>query len=138
MGNVTTSKINFENVQEATKTKSIILINTLSRENQGCLIRGTITADKEESLINECLKKNKRVTIFIYGKNNNDETVIKKHKQIVDLGFKNVYIYSGGLFEWLLMQDIYGDENFPTTTKELDLLRYKPESNLSNSLVVYR
>ena len=38
MGNVTTSKINFENVQEATKTKSIILINTLSRENQGCLI----------------------------------------------------------------------------------------------------
>ena len=138
MGNVTTSKINFENVQEATKTKSIILINTLSRENQGCLIRGTITADKEESLINECLKKNKRVTIFIYGKNNNDETVIKKHKQIVDLGFKNVYIYSGGLFEWLLMQDIYGDENFPTTTKELDLLRYKPETNLSNSLVVYR
>ena len=30
MGNVTTSKINFENVQDATKTKSIILINTLS------------------------------------------------------------------------------------------------------------
>ena len=138
MGNVTTSKINFENVQDATKTKSIILINTLSSDNQGCLIQGTITADKEESLINECLKKNKNVTIFIYGRNNNDETVIKKHKQIVDLGFKNVYIYSGGLFEWLLLQDIYGEDNFPTTSKELDLLRFKPVSRLSSSLIVYR
>lgn len=138
MGNVSTSKINFENVQEATKTNSIILINTLSRESQGCLIKGTIVADKEETLINECLKKNKNVTIFIYGRNNNDETVIQKHKQIIALGFKNVYVYSGGLFEWLLMQDIYGEENFPTTTKELDILRYKPTSCFSSSLIVYR
>ena len=138
MGNVTASKINFENVQEATKTNSIILINTLSRESQGCLIKGTVTADKEETLINECLKKNKNVTIFIYGKNNNDETVIRKQKQIIDLGFKNVYIYTGGLFEWLLMQDVYGEENFPTTAKELDLLRYKPNSCFSSSLIVYR
>tara|TARA_A100001015_G_scaffold178150_1_gene198060 strand:- start:439 stop:855 length:417 start_codon:yes stop_codon:yes gene_type:complete len=138
MGNVTTSKINFENVQEATKTTSIMLINTLSRESQDCLIRGTIPADKEESLINHCLKKNKQVTIFVYGKNNNDETIVKKHKQFVDLGFKNVYVYPGGLFEWLLMQDIYGEDNFPTTSKQLDLLRYKPSSNLSSSLVVYR
>ena len=138
MGNVSTSKINFENVQEATKTNSIILINTLSRESQGCLIKGTIVADKEETLINEYLKKNKNVTIFIYGRNNNDETVIQKHKQIIALGFKNVYVYSGGLFEWLLMQDIYGEENFPTTTKELDILRYKPTSCFSSSLIVYR
>ena len=84
------------------------------------------------------LKKNKNVTIFIYGRNNNDETVIQKHKQIIALGFKNVYVYSGGLFEWLLMQDIYGEENFPTTTKELDILRYKPTSCFSSSLIVYR
>ena len=29
------------------------------------------------------------------------------------------------MFEWLLLQDIYGDDEFPTTTKELDILKYK-------------
>ena len=40
----------------------------------------------------------------------------------------NVYVYPGGLFEWLLLQDIYGEDNFPTTLKELDILKYKPLS----------
>ena len=44
--------------------------------------------------------------------------------------FKNVYIYKGGLFEWLLLQDIYGKDLFPTTTEILDILRYKPENIL--------
>ena len=44
----------------------------------------------------------------------------------MSLGFINVYMYSGGLFEWLLLQDIYGDEEFPTTKKDIDILKYKP------------
>ena len=43
----------------------------------------------------------------------------------------NVFIYSGGMFEWLCLQDIYGNELFPTTKKELDILKYKPISNFS-------
>jgi hypothetical protein len=35
----------------------------------------------------------------------------------VSLGFKNVYIYLGGMFEWLLLQDVYGQKEFPTDKK---------------------
>ena len=33
------------------------------------------------------------------------------------------------MFEWLMLQEIYGEENFPTTTRLLDLLKYKPVRN---------
>ena len=42
----------------------------------------------------------------------------------------NVFIYSGGMFEWLCLQDIYGNELFQQQ-KELDILKYKPISNFS-------
>ena len=58
--------------------------------------------------------------------NCNDNTVENKFSQIKSLGFKKVFIYKGGLFEWLLLQDIYGEENFKTTSKILDILKYKP------------
>ena len=51
----------------------------------------------------------------------------KKYEQLVGLGFTNVYIYVGGMFEWLLLQDIYGQDLFPTTSKELDILKYKSQ-----------
>ena len=56
-------------------------------------------------------------------------TTIKK------LGLKNIYIYSGGLFEWLLLQDIYGEDEFPTTSKELDILKFKPVKYFNNLLL---
>ena len=55
---------------------------------------------------------------------------IKKWEQLQTLGFKNVYIYAGGLFEWLCLQDIYGEEEFPTIGAELDILKYRPASIL--------
>ena len=64
--------------------------------------------------------------IIIYGKNTNDQTIEKKYDQICGLGFTHVYLYVGGLFEWLTLQDIYGFDEFPTTKKVLDILRYKP------------
>jgi len=39
-------------------------------------------------------------------------------------------MYTGGLFEWLLLQDIYGKTEFPTTTNIIDLLKYKPMREL--------
>ena len=76
-------------------------------------------------------KKNKNNYIVIYGKNSSDETIYKKYYQLTELGFTNVNIYLGGMFEWLLLQDIYGAEEFVTTKKELDILKYKSNSKLT-------
>jgi hypothetical protein len=68
----------------------------------------------------------KKCKIIVYGKNSCDSTAEKKYDQLIKLGFVNVYLYNGGLFEWLLLQDIYGKDEFPTTTNILDILKYKP------------
>ncbi len=116
--------INFEAMQTY-KNKSAIIINTLDANNQSCLIIGTINISQEEELLNDYLINNKEKYIYIYGKNGSDKTLFNKYKQLLNLGLKNVFIYSGGLFEWLLLQEIYGDLAFPTTDKELDILKYK-------------
>lgn len=112
----------------ASSSSSYIMINTLPIHLQHCIIPNTLSADQEEQTMNRYLKTsdNSSPSIVIYGKNSTDETVVKKYIQITGLGFQNVYIYSGGMFEWLLLQDIYGKDEFPTTSKELDILKYKP------------
>ena len=62
------------------------------------------------------IKQGKHIKIIIYGKNCNDEKIYIKYQQLISLGFYNVFIYVGGLFEWLLLQDIYGSDEFPTTS----------------------
>ena len=69
-------------------------------------------------------------TIIIYGKNVLDETTKSKYKQLNNLGFKSVYIYSGGLFEWSLLQEVYGKDNFPTTSECRDLQKLFPQKIL--------
>jgi len=129
MGNINSinsiKKYNFEDMQSIIKNKKTIIINTLSENNQSCLIIGTINIQDEVRILNDCLNNKQEKDIILYGKNSNDEKIFIKYKQLIDLGFKNVYIYTGGMFEWLLLQEIYGEENFPTTTKELDILKYK-------------
>ena len=127
MGNIQSNiynLFNFEQIQEHIKNKSII-INTLEASRQDCLIIGTISIEDEIKLLNAYLKTNKTILIIIYGRNNSDISVIKKHKQLQSLGFTNIALYLGGLFEWLLLQDIFGYDNFPTTTKTIDILKYK-------------
>ena len=53
------------------------------------------------------------------------------------LGFQKVFIYQGGMFEWLLLQDIYGHKEFPTTKKILDILKYKPHQTFHNRMLTY-
>ena len=134
MGNTSSivKKANFEDIQNMIKNDHIdhILINTLGQDNQDCLIKGTIDYQKEEEIINAFLSKQHNIIIIIYGKNSNDDSIYKKYKQLCDLGFTHTYVYLGGIFEWLLLQDIYGDDNFQTTKKELDVLKYKPFSSL--------
>jgi hypothetical protein len=132
-------KITFEDVQYVIKNvDNYILINTLENGEQNCLIINTIQCENEETIINNYLKKRLYdVKILIYGRNCNDEKIYEKYKQLISLGFYNVYVYVGGLFEWLLLQDIYGEKEFPTTLKELNLLKYKPNKILNISLLQY-
>jgi hypothetical protein len=129
MGNkLTTINMNYEDLQNNIRNSSSIIINTLPLSMQSCLILNTLPFNQEEEKINGLLKNNvDTVNIIIYGMNNCDETVYKKYKQLQELGFRRVYMYLGGMFEWMLLQDIYGKEDFPTTEEELDILKFKPK-----------
>jgi hypothetical protein len=133
MGNQNSiQRINFEDIQYAIKNKNkYVIINTIPSCDQDCLIPNTIDIKNEESIINNLISKNININIIIYGINSNDMTIYDKHEQLSKLGFINIYLYSGGIFEWLCLQDIYSDELFPTTKKELDILKYKPNSKLN-------
>lgn len=129
-------KINFEDMQTAYKNPEIyLLMNTLPFSEQSCLILNTLTPQKEETLMNRYLNSNKNIRIIIYGRNSNDETIYKKYNQLINLGFANVYLYLGGMFEWLMLQDIYGFDDFPTTSRQLDILKYKPSQKLNISYI---
>ena len=134
MGNTTsTRKVNFEDVQYSMKNKNkFLLINTLESTRQNILIKNTLPIDKEEELINKLIKSNQNVNIIVYDENANAPNLMKKYNQLLGLGFVNVFIYPGGLFEWLLLQDIYGYDNFPTTTQERDILKFKGKSVFNN------
>jgi rhodanese-related sulfurtransferase len=139
--------INFEDMQFAineqnkhlTNTyqeRNVLIINTLNNYHQDCLISGTVAIDSEVEIINAHLKKNKDIKVIIYGMNSCDETCFKKYEQLMKLGFYNVYIYVGGLFEWLLLQDIYGTELFSTTSvSNIDILKYKGRTKLNMRLL---
>uniref|UniRef100_A0A6C0BAL1 Rhodanese domain-containing protein n=1 Tax=viral metagenome TaxID=1070528 RepID=A0A6C0BAL1_9ZZZZ len=132
-------KINFEDVQMASKHPELyLLINTLAIYEQDCLIINSIHASQEEVVINKHLKLKNNVPIIIYGKNSNDDALYRKYQQLLQLGFSNVYLYLGGLFEWLLLQDIYGAIDFPTTSQQLDILKYKPNQRLHVGLIDYK
>ncbi len=139
MGNTQSmKKINYEDMQTVIKNPEIyLIINTLLQSEQHCLIINTTLAGEEEALINSLLKDNKGIRIIIYGKNSNDDSINKKYQQLCSLGFYNIFVYLGGMFEWLMLQDIYGKELFPTTKKESDILKYKPKQILNIGLLEY-
>ena len=120
-------KIGFETMQEYIRQK-VLIINTLDSTKQDCLIAGTVSYHEEEDRVNSLLSGDKKERIVLYGMNCLDEKVIKKTEQLVELGFTNIFIYLGGLFEWVLLQDIYGEENFPTIGNELELLKFRPQA----------
>ena len=129
--NVSINRINFKDMQYAI-SNNMIIINTLDINNQDCLIKNTLKPEEEINVINNIIQKNKNIKVIIYGENSSDDSLVKKYYQLKKLGIKNIYIYIGGLFEWLLLQDIYGSEEFPTTKEIIDILKYK--GDISNSL----
>ena len=149
------NKINYEDVQDACRCKynarngnaqdackyntqnekRYVIINTMDKNWQSCLIQNTISIQEEEETINGILNNKSAggndITVIVYGTNSNDETIYSKHEQLVKLGIKNAFVYTGGMFEWLLLQDIYGRDLFPTTSRELDILKYKPRKQIN-------
>ena len=135
MGNINSinnyNTVTFENIQEYIKNNNsnIILLNTLNKNYQEDNILNTINIENEETIINNLIKSNdKNIIIYIYGKNCYDTSVFNKYNQLKKLEFNNLYIYLGGLFEWLLLQDIYGNESFPIikNNDNINFLLYKP------------
>tara|TARA_B100000902_G_scaffold44624_1_gene52247 strand:- start:5249 stop:5680 length:432 start_codon:yes stop_codon:yes gene_type:complete len=134
----TYNKLSFEDIQFAIiHSDQFILINTLMTTDQSCLIRGTVPYNKEEELINKLISSgnNTAKKVIIYGKHGLDESTTTKYNQLQTLGFQSVYIYVGGLFEWLLLQDIYGKDEFPTTSPLLDILKHKPPRTFGGNLL---
>ena len=124
---ISLNKINFEDMQSVIKNKDAIIISTLCSERQQCLLSGTLSASEEVSVFNRSLScgNHSSVRIVLYGENCCDATLAIKYNQLIQLGFTDVQVYMGGMFEWLLLQDIYGKELFPTTSQENDLLKFK-------------
>jgi|LauGreDrversion4_2_1035121.scaffolds.fasta_scaffold01757_6 hypothetical protein len=128
MGNYVTNSVSYEDVQYAQLHH--VIISTLPSTEQQVLIHKTTPCHEEIKCVEAAILK--KTPIVIYGRHHSDPTVQKKYEQIKKLG-GNAYMYHGGLFEWLLLQDIYGKEEFQTTwyTKPMDLIKYKP-SNILN------
>lgn len=128
-------KVSYEDIQMVVYRNSHIqhstlLINTLPPSLQHCLIKTTLDIRFEERIVNALIHKSPDIMIIVYGKNSNDITILHKYDQLVKLGFTNVHIYTGGIFEWMLLHEIYGKDLFKITKYEIDILRYRPKSVL--------
>jgi rhodanese-related sulfurtransferase len=126
-------KVSYEDIQMVVYRNThvphtTLIINTLPASLQHCLIKTTVDIRYEEQIVNSMLHKNRDIMIIVYGKNSNDITILHKYDQLVKLGFTNVHIYTGGIFEWMLLYEIYGKELFKITRYEIDILRYRPKS----------
>lgn len=130
--------VNFQDIQKAINDNRYIIMNTLDANKQQCIISKTLSIVQETSVINSLIDNYKYDRdIIVYGMNCCDKTVDTKIEQLKRMGFRRVYIYRGGMFEWLCLQDIYGSENFSTTTETLDILNYKPSQALKIERLEY-
>ena len=90
MGNSNSiNKVSFQDIQKIINNKKFIIINTLDINNQSCLIKNTVTPDKETELINAYLSKTQDINIVIYGENSNDDKDALPHFDLKSL-YKNL------------------------------------------------
>ena len=128
MGNKPLSSIDsikFVTYEELQTCNNYHIITTLN--NNDCFIKNTLSPEEEIEFVNSCISKNNQKKIIIYGKNYLDKTLFLQYEKLNSLGFDNLHIYLGGMFEWLLLKDIFGNELFPTTIDFKDCLKYKPK-----------
>ncbi len=112
-----------------------ILIHAMKIEDEHILIHKTLTATEEVDKINLLISEhNFEQNIIIYGYSHMDlQALLLKKQKLHAYGFDNVFIYLGGMFEWLLLRDVYGEIEFPVDglakgSVFLDILKYaKPQ-----------
>lgn len=132
MGNTNSNnyKLSFEDMEWITHhypkiAHKLIIIHTLDNNEEDVLIKYTTLANDEDDKINKFMKSdNKDIHICIYGKNAHDTKIHDKYNQLKDLGFVHVYVYIGGLFEWLLLQQLYGEDTYKIFIHPNTLLKY--------------
>ena len=126
--------IGFDDILRCIKTPNKYAIIHTMPASESVLIAGTLIASEEESFINDYLSKytENQKTIVLYGRNSCDHSPMKKRAQLMSFGISDVYVYTGGMFEWALLQDIYGVSEFPTTGAIVDLLVYRPRPLIDN------
>ena len=124
--------VGFEDIKHVIKAGATkyILINTFE---QDIIIHGTISSEREEIVIDAQLNDYTKpdIPIIIYGRNSCDDSVDSKEKQLRELGIDDIFVYRGGIFEWLLMGDVFGTDEFPIIkhgTGTVDILKYAPGS----------
>lgn len=129
--------IGFEDVKIGIQN-NYILINVLPISMQNILIQTTVSVEKEEQIINSMINDYlvPDTPVIVYGLHNCDNKIEQKYKQLKNLGINDIYIYCGGLFEWLLLNELYGCEEFPIyneNSERIDLLKYRPLSVLQKN-----
>jgi len=134
-GNIENSNIGFEDMKYSIDNKYVIITTLASHDNIN-LIKNTIPPIDEENVINKLIDTYEiSKYIVIYGKNSCDSSVYSKYNELKNFGFTNIFIYNGGIFEWMLLQDIYGFDNFPTTISDIDILKFKQSSFFEKKLL---
>lgn len=137
------SNIGFDDILFAHKHKQrYIFINTMSSDMQNALIPNTIPCGEEVNVINDIIDEynTNKYTIIVYGKNSCDETTHKKYHQLRQLGFSDIHIYPGGMFEYMLLNDMYGEISFPISgstgkgvpEQSVDILKYRSTPSVLN------
>lgn len=81
------------------------------------------------------LKSNRAVKIIIYGKHCNDDLTEKSIINYLNWGFRTFIFMVEECLNGLLLQDIYGADEFPTSSKQTDHLKYKPQQKLNMLLL---
>ena len=127
--NLSINRVNFEKVKNIINDNDYIIISTLPQNKQDILIKNTISIHDEETIVNNLLKTNKNKKILIYSENSSDVSLVNKYNQLNKLGFTNIFLYIGGLFEWLLLNEVYGNDQFEIFNKSnaiiIDILKFK-------------
>ena len=93
-------------------------------------IYSSFSTSDYDSILDKINNKKDFILINTLPENNQECLIIttipaNKYNQLKKLGFVNVYIYFGGLFEWLLLREIYGNTNFKIIGNTNDILKYK-------------
>ena len=89
--------------------------------------------------MNNYIKTDKKINIIIYDKNSDEMRILKKYRQLVDLGFTNVYIYTGGLFSNAIARHLWINR-IPNNHKKnwIFNLFKNIRNNIANKLLEYK